>query len=441
LGFAACGGDEGNGGGGSGSGSVDLNVIKVTVSDTFGSKVSGAAVSSSQGTISTNANGVALLNSNGSSSTALLTVSYPGFIDETILAPVISGMVSEVAVILDRVVSPAGGSLSTRSGTGPTVDGTRRQMSFEVELVVVDGASSPIEDLDATAFTLYSCTPDAANDRTDCVRGDAVDTAYVPMTPAPEALSRVAAGVIRPYAAALLLDQSGSIAQSDPGGARLFASKVFLGSLGAGDRALLSAFASGAGAAIPGPPLSVFGPFRDQVQAPLYFETLDALKSQVGGNTPLYDSIDTVGQQFGADPLLPTGIARAIVVFTDGADTGCGTPENCSIRRDESVRIANGNGVRLFTIGLSDGVDVAAMGDLANRTGGSFLYADSAEQLVPLYGSLGRLLSLGLPTYRLRWTIQAPAAGALRQGQTLLGKVQVKVGAGTINVPFAVAIP
>jgi hypothetical protein len=105
------------------------------------------------------------------------------------------------------------------------------------------------------------------------------------------------------------------------------------------------------------------------------------------------------------------------------------------------VRVANDNGIRLFTIGLSSGVDAAALEDLANRSGAVFLYADSAEQPVPLYGSLGKLLSLGPPTYRLRWTIEAPAAGALSQGHTLLRKVRVRASASTINLPFAVAIP
>jgi len=440
LALAACGGG-GGGSDSSGSGVSGLNVIKVTVSDRFGSAVAGAAVVSSGGTLGTDVNGVALVNADGSSRTEALTVSSPGFVDKSITAPVTPGNISEVAVTLERVSLPAGGSLSTRSGSGPVVDGARQQMSFEIELVVVDGASTPIQNLDSSAFRLMPCTPDTSNDVTDCVRGSTADTSYAALSAAPEALSTVAAGPVRPYAATLLIDQSGSIASSDPGGARLFAGKVFLGGLGDDDRALLSVFAEGAGATIPSPPLTVYGPFRDKAQAPAYFPILDSLKSQLGGNTPLYDSIDTLGLQFAADAALPTGLARAIVVFTDGADTRCGTPESCKLRRDESVRVANNNGIRLFTIGLSSGVDVAAMGDLANRTGGAFLFADSAEQLVPLYGSLGKLLSLGLPTYRLRWTIQAAAGGALLQGQTLLGKVQVQVGTQSVDVPFAVAIP
>ncbi len=98
-------------------------------------------------------------------------------------------------------------------------------------------------------------------------------------------------------------------------------------------------------------------------------------------------------------------------------------------------------GVRVFTIGLSSQIDVEALADLSNRTGGAFLYAESAEQLLPLYGTVGRLLSLSLPTYRLRWTVQADSAGAFVSGRALLGRIEVHHGSGTFEVPFIVGIP
>ena len=57
---------------------------------------------------------------------------------------------------------------------------------------------------------------------------------------------------------------------------------------------------------------------------------------------------------------------------------------------------------RLFTIGLAQGIDVAALGELADRTGGVFFYANNAAQFLTLFGSVGKLMSLSLPTYRLR---------------------------------------
>jgi len=71
------------------------------------------------------------------------------------------------------------------------------------------------------------------------------------------------------------------------------------------------------------------------------------------------------------------------------------------------------------------------------------LYADSAEQLLALYGSVGKLLSLSLslPTYRLKWTAQADAAGVFQPGSALLGRGQVRTNTGTIDVPFVVNLP
>ena len=136
-----------------------------------------------------------------------------------------------------------------------------------------------------------------------------------------------------PFASALLLDQSGSINQSDPTGARLFSTKAFLGGLGDQDRVVLAAFAAGPDARIPNPPLTVFAPFRDAATAPAYFSTLDSLSSLVGGNSPLYDSLDSLQQQLASDTTLPVGLPKAVVVFTDGADTRCGDAQACRTRR------------------------------------------------------------------------------------------------------------
>ena len=435
--LSACGG----GGGGSSAAPLAFNVLKVNVSDTFGSKVAGATVQGPRGKSSTDSQGFALLLIDATDRTADVTVSRDSFMDKSISANIVAGQVTEVTVTLDRARSAAGGSLSSRSGILPTANETAQQMTFEIELVVVDRDSRPIENLTPADFALRSCTPDPSNDRIDCLQGIDADVAYAPTTSTPEASELIPAAAAQPYAAALLLDQSGSILQSDPTGARLFSAKSFLSGLSADDRALLAAFAGGPDAIIPTPPLAVYAPFKDRASAPSYFSTLDSLASQIGGNTPLYESLDALRQQLLSDALLPAGMARAVVIFTDGADTTCGSLEACRTRREQSIRSANEDQVRLFTIGLSSGIDIVALGELANQTGGALLYADTAEQLLPLYGSVGKLLSLSLPTYRLRWTVQADSPGAFRSGNTLLGRVQVTAGTSKFDVPFIIGIP
>jgi hypothetical protein len=443
LALAACGG----GGGGDDSSAMPqaLGLVKLTVKDSFGAPVAGVTVQGPQGSSTTDAQGSALVLTSGPDVSANVTLSRPSFVDRAATISSSTGKVNELDVTLERATAPAGGSLSTRNGLPPSVDGSGQQLTFEIELVVVQGDSRPVENLTAADFVLRPCTPDAATTRIDCVRavGSDLDIAYTPGSATPEAATPVPGLAARPYAAALLLDQSGSIQQSDPTGARLYASKAFLTGLGAEDQALLAAFASGPDALIPTRPLTVYGSFKDRAAAPpsSYYPTLDGLAPLVGGNTPLYESLDGLLAQVAGDTALPASLARAMVVFTDGADTSCSGPEACRSARERSVLAANQAGLRIFTIGLSQDVDVAALGELANQTGGAFLYADTVQQFLPLYGSVGRLLSLSQPTYRLRWTVQAASAGTFRPGAALLGKVQVNVGGNRFDVPFIVGIP
>ena len=224
-------------------------------------------------------------------------------------------------------------------------------------------------------------------------------------------------------------------------GARPYSAKAFLRALGSDDRAMLAAFAGGPGAIVPTAPLTLYPPFMDRSSADSLFATLDGLARQVGGNTPLYDALDTLRQRVANDTSLVAGVAKALVIFSDSAGTSCASDSACRARRAQVIQSANNDQVRLFTIGLSNDIDIAALGELAHQSGGAFLYADSAEQLLPLYGSVGKLLSLGLPTYRLRWTVRADAPGVFQSGSSLLGRVQVTAGVHTFNVPFIVGIP
>jgi len=438
LWLAACGG-----GGGGEYKPAARGLVRVTVTDSFGTAVPGATVQGPLHSSTTDAQGVALVVVGSPDGTADVKISSASFVDRSVTVTSTNGRVNEVTVTLVRVTSAAGGSMASRSGTLPTVGDDGRTLSFEIELVVVDGASRPLENMSGANFALRACAPDPADARIDCVQGAGAgtDLAYAPDAPGPEAWAPVPGHRAVPYAATLLLDQSGSIQRSDPTGARLYAAKTFLAELGAGDRALLAAFASGPEARIATPPLTVYAPFGDRAAARTVYAALDSLAAQVGGGTPLYGSVDAMRRRLVEDPTLPGEAARAVVVFTDGEDTDCGDPDSCRARRAQTIRSANDGQVRLFTIGLSGGVDAAALGELANQTGGAMLYADDAAQLLPLHGSLGALLSLSLPTHRLRWTVRAGAPGAFQSGGMLLGRVRVTAGTTPFEVPFIVGIP
>lgn len=440
--LAACGG---GGGGGTETADAPPGFVVLRVTDEMGTPVAGALVTGPRDATRSGADGLALVLTPAPTEQISVTVSLEDFVERTLTAQSQPGG-NATTVALERITAPAGGSMGSRSGLPPQVDGTRQRLTFEIELVLVDRKAAPIDGLGAERFTLLPCTPDAADPRADCLRrpGGAPDAGYQPLQPQPEALTAVPGSAPQPHAVALLLDQSGSIAASDATGARLYAAKSFMAALGAGDRALLAAFAGGPSARIATPPLAVYGSFvaqGDSAAVTSAMAVLDSLAGQLGGDTPLYASLDTLGAQVAADASLPAGLARTLVVFTDGADTQCAGVDACRAARAGSVARARAAGQRVFTVGLSTSVDIAALGELATQTGGALLYADDARQLPPLYGSLGRLVSLALPVYRLRFSVQADAPGVFEPGSTLVGRVRVDTGTGPVEVPFVVGVP
>lgn len=453
LGLAACGGGGGGDGGGGNPPPAPTGTLHVTVTDTFSTAVDGATVQATVG--STNRSGTTAADgtvtiANVPVGAASVAVSRSTFISQTVSATITENQTTDLAVALVRATSAAGGSLTSRDPAGtPVVGGNGQTMTFQIEVVIVANDSQAITNLTAANFVLLPCVPDTTTSRTDCIGGVPIDfdEPYDSTTPAAQSALLVPGGTREDYAAGLMLDQSQSISGSDPTGARLFSAKAFLDGLGTGDRALLSVFANdgtNTDAQIPTEPLTIYPPFRSPSttrDAPSYYDTLDSLSDLVGGGTPLYESLDLLREQVVADSALPVGIAKAVVIFTDGEDTDCGGANTCRTRRNQSIAAANNDGLRIFTIGLSTGVDFEALGELANKTGGAFLFAESAEQLIPLYGTVGDLLSLTLPTYRLTFNVSADAQGVFTSGRSLIGRVEVTAGSNIFNVPFIVGVP
>jgi hypothetical protein len=167
------------------------------------------------------------------------------------------------------------------------------------------------------------------------------------------------------YAAALTLDQSGSVNSTDPTGARLFSAKAFVDSVDAasGDSVLLSAFADDNNtqtALIPTKPLTVYGAFTNDGAS--YFDELDTLRDQSAGGTPLYRSLFPEPDDPNADPAFTTGdglidiagttapasLNKAIVLFTDGEDSECGGPNVCRLKRQRVIDHANAADIEIF---------------------------------------------------------------------------------------------
>ncbi len=433
---AGCGG-----GGSADQAVVMLGVAKVVVRDAYGAPVAGATVkqmTAASPEITTDAEGVALL------------IALPGPVSLSVAVPTFTPVVTQttlgldavttVPVTLQRATAAAGGALSTRSGVAPVRSGDGRTLDFEVELVVVGADAQPVAGLLAADFQLLPCLPDAATPAADCLRNAPADQGYQ-SSGAAILLQVVAAQPMVAHTVGLLIDQSGSIASTDQLNARLYAAKTMTSTLAVGDRAVIGAFADGTGARLPQQPLTLLATVASAAAASSVFGPPDALAGQSGGQTPLYASIDAMRASLAAEAALRPGVPRALAVFTDGADTYCGTAVGCAQRRQQVIDAARADGVRLFTIGLSGNIDVEALSQLATAGGGAMLYADTVEQLIPLYGSLGRLMSLGLPTYRMRFVIDAGQAGVFASGQTVLARARVQVNGRLVDIPLAVSIP
>ena len=182
LSLGACGG-----GGGTGPAAAQpLGLAQVTVLDACGTAVPDAKLRGPNGSAITDAKGVALLVMPAPDSTADVTVSRSTFVDTTVKISSSAGRVNQLVATLVRATAPAGDSLRSRSGNVPTLDATGRKLSFEIELLVVQGNSQPVENLGSADFVLRACTPETAavrNGRADCLCGAGsadVDTAYTP---------------------------------------------------------------------------------------------------------------------------------------------------------------------------------------------------------------------------------------------------------------------
>lgn len=428
-------------GGGGAAQVTPIGLAKVVVVDAYGAPIAGARVAQSTANsvdVTTGADGVALI---AAPVGAIgLAISLPSFAEASAQATVNADGVTTVAVALQRTTAPAGGSLVSRGGMQPVQSADGRYLDFEIELVVIGGDANPVEGLAAADFQLLACRPDTVTPAADCLRHAAADHAYL-ASGGPLAWQVVPGLPAQAHVVGLLIDQSGSIANSDRSNARLYAAKTLISGLAVGEQVVIGAFSDGPGSRLPQQPLTVLGSFADASTAPLYFAQLDALASQSGGQTPLYTTIDTLRTRLVSDPALTVGMPRAIVVFTDGADSYCADAVSCAQRRQQVTDSARADGVRLFTIGLSAEIDVEALSALATSGGGAMLYADKVEQLIPLYGSLSRLMSLAVPTHRLRFRIDAGESGVFASGHTVLARARVNVRGQAVDIPLAIAIP
>ncbi len=186
-----------------------------------------------------------------------------------------------------------------------------------------------------------------------------------------------------PYSACLLIDQSGSIADTDPQNARIEAGKEFINIMGENDEVALVEFSGSSYHVIEG-----FSQDKSLLK-----NGVESLRGTHGGGTPLFESIYDMLTYTDANA---GNNNKAIIVFTDGKDTGLGII-------DDIIELANAKNIQVYTIGLGNGVNNSDLTKIAAYTGGAVMWANDALQLISLYSSLGQLLDGSAFFYRTQW--------------------------------------
>ena len=220
------------------------------------------------------------------------------------------------------------------------------------------------------------------------------------------------------YSALMLMDQSGSIASTDPSDYRLDAANAFCSNLETGSNIMLWSFTSSYSNNY-----QMYGTgFTTDTAAVL--AQIENLRNREGGGTPLYVSQVAATNFCAANA---TNAGKAVLTFTDGEDTdGGSTADGVS---DNAVA----KGVRLYNIGLG-GAQTSLLCREAIPSGGAFMFAQDARQLISIFGNLGKLLDNSARYYHTTWTVtrnNAFTSGSISH----IMRVVLPYG-GEVSIPF-----
>jgi hypothetical protein len=381
--------------------------VKGFVYDAYLAPVSGASVKVMDGSqvlasTTTSSTGEFLISSveNGTHS---LEVTRTGFNTASISVGVLKDATTTKIVNLTAATAPTAASVAVR-----VISVTSSALTFEVDVAPIASTGS-VASLTGASYSISSFT---SGGRT---LSFALNSATTVTTPS--------AG---PYAALFMMDQSGSIASTDPGDSRLSAAKAFMSKVGSGDRVRVGAFSSGGSLPFT---VTLYGQWNSIGSS--WYSTLDAFSSKVGGGTPLYRAIGDGINEVANNGALSN---RALIVFTDGEDTDGG------YTIEQLVSLATSRGVKLWTVGLQlSSAGSGVLTELAARTGGGSILASDARQLVSSFGTLGAMLNGGVTVARTRWT--ASMVGGTFNSGSLWSSVRVTTPEGTVSAPFYVKYP
>jgi VWFA-related protein len=186
----------------------------------------------------------------------------------------------------------------------------------------------------------------------------------------PKDISSVAEQTQLPVSVALVLDVSGSMSAfiTDV----KTESKAFVDLLNTDDAASISTFAAD---------IKLVQSFTTNKN--ILKSAIDNITLRNTWGSLMYDALRSA-----IDNLVTQANSRAIILISDGIDTGNGSFKTPA----EAVSYANERGVTIFTIGIGD-VNTDAMSELASNTGGQFFIAANTDQLAGIYQAIKNNIS------------------------------------------------
>jgi len=326
--------------------------------------------------------------------------------------------INRLSPVSANITLSAIGKPSVSTGGSRVISNDGTSLTFETDVSVVDAAGSPITGLAGSAFSIDPATLKGAGNAAIPVSGVTLSSVNYTSVPGRG-----------PVSAFIELDASGSVSSvSDPSAVRIQAAKTYFSALGGGDEAMLGYFP----AANNSPDLKTFPGTTFVTDGTLYYPYLDQIRD-LGFllGSPLFhatiQAIDITAAQ-------GKNANKAVVLFTDGQ------PAADTATIDQAVAEANAKGVRVYAAGLGTATNLPLLTDIAQRTGGSVLYAQDAGQLVTFYKTLGNLLQGAGSFYRTRW-VAVRSSGTFKSGDTVFGLMTVNAAGSAIQTPFIVHVP
>lgn len=169
----------------------------------------------------------------------------------------------------------------------------------------------------------------------------------------------------------LLLDQSGSITDTDPDDARIAGAQQIISAVLTSaddvDRVGLMAFPRVYASLGDLDKTDIWQPHTNDTT--LLDEALVRMADSEGNETPLFESILETAEYIGASPECE-GAQRVMVVVTDGEDT------DSAVDPDEALGALEAAGVRMYAVGLGEEIDRIALRKLTRETGGTYQDTD-----------------------------------------------------------------